>query len=244
VANGGTTASNGDGSISSTVQANTDAGFSIVQYTGTGSNATVGHGLSQAPEWIMVKIVNLSSVAGFTVSTTADPNGFNNFLYLNETEISRALSTNWQDTAPTSSVFSVGSSTTTNYSGQAMLAYCWHSVEGYSKFGRYTANGNADGPFVYTGFKPAFVMVKNIDSAYSWFMFDNKRDPDNPVRDYLAADTTAASAQTDVFDFLANGFKVRIGTGSGANNSTDTNIYMAFAENPFVGDGTSPVTAR
>ena len=244
VANGGTTASNGDGSISSTVQANTDAGFSIVQYTGTGSNATVGHGLSQAPEWIMVKIVNLSSVAGFTVSTTADPNGFNNFLYLNETEISRALSTNWQDTAPTSSVFSVGSSTTTNYSGQAMLAYCWHSVDGYSKFGRYTANGNADGPFVYTGFKPAFVMVKNIDSAYSWFMFDNKRDPDNPVRDYLAADTTAASAQTDVFDFLANGFKVRIGTGSGANNSTDTNIYMAFAENPFVGDGTSPVTAR
>ena len=157
MANGGTTASNGDGSISSTVQANTDAGFSIVQYTGTGSNATVGHGLSSAPEWIMAKVLNVGSVSGFTVGCTADPDGFNNLLYLNESELSRASSSTWNDTAPTSSVFSVGSSSTTNYSSQAMLAYCWHSVEGYSKIGRYTGNGNADGPFVYTGFRPALL---------------------------------------------------------------------------------------
>jgi|TARA_Y100000015_G_scaffold41987_1_gene48813 hypothetical protein len=243
VGNGGTTATNSNGSITSTVQANTTAGFSIVQYTGTGSNGSVGHGLSQAPEWIMVKILNLNSVAGFTVSTTADPNGFNNYLYLNETEVSRAYD-NWQNTAPTNSVFTVSSSTITNYSSQAMLAYCWHSVDGFSKFGRYKANGNADGPFVYTGFKPAFVMIKNIDSAYSWGMFDNKRDPDNPVKDYLAANSTAVSGSQEVMDFLSNGFKMRISGSSWTNNSTDTHVYMAFAENPFVGDGTSPVTAR
>jgi len=243
-ANSGTTSSSGDGSISSTVQANTTAGFSIVQYTGTGSNATVGHGLSSAPEWVMTKVLNVGSVSGFTVGCTADPSGFNNFLYLNETEVSRASSSTWNDTAPTSSVFSVGSSTTTNYSSQPMLAYCWHSVDGYSKFGKYTANNSTDGPFVYTGFKPAFVMVKNIDSAYSWFMFDNKRDTFNPVSHFLAADQTTVYSSQTVMDFLSNGFKIRIGNASGANHLTNSHIYMAFAEHPFVGDGTSPVTAR
>ena len=244
VGNSGTTSSNGDGSISSTVQANTTAGFSIVQYTGTGSAGTVGHGLSSAPEWVMTKVLNVGSVSGFTVGCTADPNGFNNFLYLNETEVSRASSSTWNDTAPTSSVFSVGSSTTTNYSSQPMLAYCWHSVDGYSKFGKYTANNSTDGPFVYTGFKPAFVMVKNIDSAYSWFMFDNKRDTFNPVSHFLAADQTTVYSSQTVMDFLSNGFKIRIGNASGANHLTNSHIYMAFAEHPFVGDGTSPVTAR
>ena len=244
VANSGTTASNSDGSIASVVQANQTAGFSIVQYTGTGSNATVGHGLSSAPEWVMAKVLNVGSVSGFTVGTTADPSGFNNFLYLNETEVSRASSSTWNNTAPTSSVFSVGSSSTTNYSSQSMLAYCWHSVDGFSKFGKYTANGNADGPFIWTGFKPAFTMIKNIDSSYGWIMQDNQRGRFNPISDYLYANATDASASTAHIDFVSNGFKIRFGTGSAVNNSTNTYIYMAFAEHPFVGDGTSPVTAR
>ncbi len=243
VANSGSTSSNSNGSIASVVQANQTAGFSIVQYTGTASNGSVGHGLSSAPEWIMVKILDVASVAGFTVSTTADPSGFNNFLYLNETEVSRAYD-NWQNTAPTNSVFTVSSSNVTNRSGSAMLAYCWHSVDGFSKFGRYKANGNADGPFVYTGFKPAFTMIKNIDSTYGWIIEDNQRGPFNPISDYLYANATDASASTAHIDFVSNGFKIRFGTGSAVNNSTDTYIYMAFAENPFVGDGTNPVTAR
>ena len=242
VANGGTTASNGDGSITSTVQANQTAGFSIVQYTGTGSNGSVGHGLSQAPEWIMVKIVNLSSVAGFTVSTTADPDGFNNFLYLNETEVSRAYD-NWQNTAPTSSVFTVSSGNAANYSGQAMLAYCWHSVEGYSKFGRYTGNGSADGPFVYTGFKPAFIMVKRTDTAAHWAITDTTRDPFNPTDKGLLPSSSAAEGTGYTLDHNSNGFKIRL-SGTAYNASGGTYIYMAFAEHPFVGDGTSPVTAR
>ena len=242
VANGGTTVTNETGSITSTVQANTTAGFSIVQYTGTGSNGSVGHGLSSAPEWIMVKILDVASVAGFTVSTTADPSGFNNFLYLNETEVSRAYD-NWQNTAPTNSVFTVSSSNVTNRSGSAMLAYCWHSVDGYSKFGRYTGNGSTDGPFVYTGFKPAFIMVKRTDTASSWAITDTTRDPFNPTDKGLIPNLTSAEGTGYTLDHNSNGFKLRL-SGTAYNASGGTYIYMAFAEHPFVGDGTSPVTAR
>ena len=165
------------------------------------------------------------------------------YLKLNGTEAVQSYSNIWGDAVPTSSVVGLGVAASIS-ANQAFLSYHWHSVDGYSKIGKYTANGNADGPFIYTGFKPAFIIVKSADATYGWFMFDNARDPDNPVRDYLEANSTAVSAQTDVWDFLANGFKVRIGTGSGANNSTDTYYYMAFAEHPFVGDGTNPATAR
>ena len=242
VGNSGTTSSNTDGSISSTVQANTTAGFSIVQYTGTGSAGTVGHGLSSAPEWVMAKVLNVGSVSGFTVGCTADPSGFNNFLYLNETEVSRASSSTWNDTAPTSSVFSVGSSSTTNYSSQAMLAYCWHSVDGYSKFGSYEGNASSDGRFVYTGFKPAFLMIKDIDNTRNWIMIDNARDPFNPTDKGLASSNSNAENTGNAIDFLSNGFKFR--SSSTSFNTSSTYIYMAFAEHPFVGDGTSPVTAR
>ena len=243
VGNSGTTSSNGDGSISSTVQANTTAGFSIVQYTGTGSAGTVGHGLSSAPEWVMTKVLNVGSVSGFTVGCTADPNGFNNFLYLNETEVSRASSSTWNNTAPTSSVFSVGSSSTTNYSSQPMLAYCWHEVDGYSKFGTYTGNGNADGTFVYTGFKPAYVLTKSVSTTTNWNILDTTRSPINPVTARLKANGADAEDTARTFDFLSNGFKLRE-SGTDVNQSGIVYIYMAFAEHPFVGDGTSPVTAR
>jgi len=241
--NSGSTSTNTEGSITSTVQANTTAGFSIVQFNGTSSDGSVGHGLSQAPEWIMVKILDVASVAGFTVSTTADPNGFNNFLYLNETEVSRAYN-NWQNTAPTNSVFTVTTAGTANQNGQKMLAYCWHSVDGFSKFGRYTGNGSADGPFIYTGFKPTFVMVKRTDSAYDWQIWDTKRSPINPsTNQALFPNGTTAEGGTSTLDILSNGFKWR-SNGAWLNASGGTYIYMAFAEHPFVGDGTNPVTAR
>jgi hypothetical protein len=246
VANGSTTASNSDGSIISTVQANTTAGFCIVQYTGTGSNATVGHGLSSAPEWVMVKLLNQAAVSGFTVACTADPGGFNNYLYLNETTESRASSTTWQDTAPTSSVFSIGSSATVNLSTKNFVAYCWHSVDGFSKFGKFTGNGSADGPMIYTGFRPAWIMWKRTNSTNQWVIHDSTRNPFNPTNQILYANLTQADGTGDaiVTDLLSNGFKLRSGTNGNANTSGSTYIYMAFASNPFVGDGTSPVTAR
>ena len=245
MANGSTTASNSDGSISSTVQANQTAGFSIVQYIGTGSNATVGHGLSSAPEWVMVKLLNQAAVSGFTVGCLADPGGFNNFLYLNESTLSRASSTTWNDTAPTSSVFSIGSSSTVNLSTKNFVAYCWHEVDGFSQFGKYVGNASTDGPFIYTGFKPAWVMVKNASGSSAWVIYDNKRNSFNPMDKYLLADSSAveATAGSLDIDMVSNGFKIR-GNDGGYNGSGITVIYMAFAEHPFVGDGTSPVTAR
>ena len=242
VANGGTTATNNDGSISSVVQANQDAGFSIVQFTGIGSNATVGHGLSSAPEWILVK--SLDDVIQWTVQhkvLTAT-----SYLHLNLTNASASTTSVWNDTNPTSTVFSVGTANALNKSGSKFIAYCWHSVDGFSKFGKYTGNGNADGPFVYTGFKPAWVMIKNISGTYHWNLFDSARDTFNPVDRALAPSSTAVETNfstSEIFDFLSNGFKLRCTLG-GENLSGNTYIYMAFAEHPFVGDGTSPVTAR
>ena len=126
------------------------------------------------------------------------------------------------------------------------IAYCWHEVEGFSKFGSYTGNGNADGPFIYTGFKPAWIMMKSTsdgDSFADWSIFDNARSPTNEVNAQLRANLTNAELTSNKIDMLSNGFKLR-GTGTRINESGDTFIYMAFAEHPFVGDGTSPVTAR
>ncbi len=247
VANGGTTASNTDGSIASTVQANTTAGFSIVKYVGTGANATVGHGLSSAPEWVMTRIRNAGSVAGFAVGCTADPSGFNNFLYLNETTASTASAATWNNTAPTNSVFSVGTSEIGNYNGYNMLAYCWHSVDGFSKFGFFKGNGSTDGPMIYTGFRPAWLLIKRTDSSTggNWSIIDSTRYPANPIGPPLLADSTDAESglSSITMDLLSNGFKIR-NTLNSNNNSSGTYIYMAFASNPFVGDGTSPVTAR
>ncbi|BAQ88061.1 hypothetical protein [uncultured Mediterranean phage uvMED] len=247
VANGGTTASNSNGSITSTVQANTTAGFSIVKYVGTGANATVGHGLSSAPEWVMTRIRNAGSVAGFAVGCTADPSGFNNFLYLNETTASTASAATWNNTAPTNSVFSVGTSEIGNYNGYNMLAYCWHSVDGFSKFGTYKGNGSTDGPMIMTGFMPSFLLIKRTDSSTGgyWSIIDNTRYSANPIGAPLLADSTNAesSLSSITMDLLSNGFKIR-NTLNSNNASGASYIYMAFAEHPFVGDGTNPVTAR
>ena len=238
------TASNGDGSITSTVSANTTAGFSIVSYTGTGSNATVGHGLGAAPSYIIIK--DRDNSRSWIVGS--DGIGWGNYMSLDGTDASTSLSSIWNSTAPTSTVFSVGTAANTNNSGSKLIAYCFAEKKGYCKVGTYTGNGNADGTFVYTGFKPAWIMLKkSTASGTSWIMFDNKRATYNPAYNRLHAELTDAEYTTAYgLDMLSNGFKL-ITSDSSFNNSGDTYIYMAFAENPFVANdsGTAvPVVAR
>jgi len=250
-ANGGTTSANTDGSgatIASTIQANQTAGFSIVQWTGNNtSNSKIAHGLSQAPEWILVK--NLTDNTDWWVyhkNLTADKN-----LKLNETAAEGTFSTGVFDhSGITSTVFEVdnGSSSGNSINGNtdSMLAYCWHGVEGYSKFGSYTGNGSSNGTFINLGFKPAVIITKNISGSYRWNIIDNKRDPFNPAGRWLAPDNTDdEDAYTGSYphDFLSNGFKLRANT-TVLNKDNNTFVYAAFAEHPFIGDGTNPCTAR
>ena len=236
------TASNSDGSITSTVSANQTAGFSIVKYTGTGSNATVGHGLGVAPSMILFK--NLDTARTWIVyhkSLGATKN-----LYLDLTNAENTGSDLFNDTEPTSTVFSIGTSVGVNESGDDIIAYCFAEKQGYSKIASYTGNGNADGTFVYTGFKPAFILTKNTGSAHSWWLLDNKRDVDNPTAARLTADSNnAEDSAANSHDFLSNGFKCRANNTADVNGSGDTMVYMALAENPFVTAGTKAAgTAR
>ena len=241
VGNSGTTASNGSGSIASTVQANTTAGFSIVQYVGTGSSGSVGHGLSAAPDWMIFKDRDTDSTNWRVYHKSIG--GITKYLVLNTTA-TPATASMWG--APTTSVFIIGGSGyEVNESSKNYVAYCWHEVEGYSKFGKYEGNNNADGAFVYTGFKPAFVMIKSLDggsSSYPWAIYDNRRSPTNPVSLFMTANDTVVENTLDRIDFLSNGFKCR--QAYAYSNAGETYAYVAFAEHPFVGDGTNPVTAR
>ena len=243
---GNSTSSNGDGSITSTVSANTTAGFSIVSYTGTGANATVGHGLGVKPDMIINKTRDSTAQMWSVYHSSL---GATKHLGLDRTNAEDTGSAYYQDTEPTSSVFSVGSEAATNYSSAALIAYCFAEKKGYSKFGSYTGNGDADGTFVYTGFKPAWIMIKRTDSAgYDWLTYDNKRQVSfNVIDDFLKpnlndAETTGNANQS--LDFLSNGIKFR-GNGASSNGSGATYIYMAFAEAPFVTSGTKAAgTAR
>jgi hypothetical protein len=238
-ANGGTTASNTDGSITSTVQANTTAGFSIVQYVGNGSSgATFGHGLGVAPEVVILK--NRDTVRSWFVGHLSL--GFNYITHLNQTTASDADSVYWNNTAPSSTVVTLGNNEGGNESGDNFVAYCFKEIQGYSKFGSYTGNGSTDGTFVYTGFSPAWVMVRRTDSGNNWHMHDNKRVPYNSNNKTLYANTSDAEATEDL-DMLSNGFKLRE-SGGGYNASGGTYIYIAFAENPFVSSEGVPTTAR
>jgi len=230
--------SNTDGSITSTVSANTTSGFSIVKYTGTGSTATVGHGLGSAPKVILIKVLNEGSSWG----VYHDGIGNGKYLRLNSTNEETASSSYWNSTSPTSSVFSLGSEGNVNQSSKNFIAYVFAEKTGYSKFGSYTGNGSADGTFVYLGFKPAWVMVKRTDSASAWQINDTKRDPYNKTTHTLFPHLADAESATGWFvDYVSNGFKIR-DTGSAVNASGGSYIYMAFAEEPLVGD--NPATAR
>ena len=239
---GGSGSSNSNGSITSTVSANTTAGFSIVSYTGTGSNATVGHGLGVAPKVLILKSRTRSD-GQWTVGS--DMLGWTKFLYLDANSAAQTFNI-YQDTAPTSSVFSLSSDGGVNQSSGSMIGYAFAEKKGYSKFGSYTGNGETAGPFVYTGFKPAFVIIKYSNATESWYIYDNKRQSYNAQGARLRADDSEAEASSANFDFLSNGIKIRT-SGSAANTSGGSYIYLAFAENPFVGNdsGTAvPVVAR
>jgi len=235
-----TTASNTDGSITSTVSANTTSGFSIVSYTGTGANATVGHGLGAVPKMIIVK--DRSAVKNWTVYHIGVGNDKDILLDVTNAE---NTSTAWNNTTPTSSVFSIGTLGNVNTSSNNYIAYCFAEKKGFSKFGSYTGNDNADGPFIYTGFKPAFTILKRTDSADNWLMQDNKRkNPFNVVDTQLFPDlNNAESSSSAILDYCSNGFKIRK-TGGNINASGGSYIYMAFAEQPLVGTNNIPATAR
>jgi hypothetical protein len=237
-ANGGTTSSNTDGSITSTVQANQDAGFSIVTYGGTASANTVGHGLADTPDVIIFKNRDDTNVWAVYHQSL----GNNLKIVLNSIAAQDADGAFMNGTLPTSSVFSVGASVNTNGSSDNYVAYCFAEKQGYSKFGSYVGNGSTNGPNIYTGFKPAFVMIKKSNSTGQWLLFDNARDPFNKVFHQLRIITAAESTITHDIDFLSNGFKIR-DIVSNDNGSGDTFIYMAFAEHPFVAGGI-PTTAR
>ena len=233
-ANGGTTSSNTDGSITSTVQANTTAGFSIVLYTGTGaSNATIGHGLGAVPKQIWVKNRDASyNWKVYHAENTSAPE--TDYLVLDTTDATVDSNTHWNDTVPTSTVFSIGSSNALIRSGDNFVAYCFAEIEGYSKFGKYIGNGSTDGTFVYTGFRPAFVIYKRTNSTGNWGMLDSTRSTFNVTDDWMASNLSnseTAESNRDA-DFLSNGFKLD-GTNNDTNASGSTYIYMAFAENPF-----------
>jgi hypothetical protein len=232
-ASGASGVANNVGSIPSTVSANTESGFSIVSYTGdtTTTPATVGHGLSQKPEMILFKRRTGSSTADWNVYHQAI--GATGRLKLNLTDASQTTSTSFNDTEPTNTEFTVNTATQVNPDGDDVIAYCFHSVDGFSKLGSYTGNGSTDGPFVYTGFRPAFVMIKCSSAASTmWIMFDAERDTYNVVDTYLQAQATNAEASFPFMDYVSNGFKHRHNS-SHTNTSGQTYIYMAFAENPF-----------
>jgi hypothetical protein len=240
-ANGGTTSSNSDGSITSTVQANTTAGFSIITYTGTGSTATIGHGLNSAPEMIITK--GRSDAHSWLVGVTADSSDLSSVLVL-QTNAASVTATSNYNAAPNSSTYQVVSAGGTNNNTDTYVAYVFHSVQGYSKIGSYTGNGNADGPFIYTGFRPAWIMVKRTStSGENWNIRDNKRSPINPANENLLANDNRAEENYYATDLLSNGFKIRT-SEAGHNTNGATYIYMAFAEHPFVSSKGVPVTAR
>jgi len=236
----GSTASNTDGSITSTVSANTTAGFSIGTYTGTGSATTVGHGLGATPQMIIVK--NRGASSDWRVFH--EDVGATKWLQLNDTSASQTASTMWNDTSPTSSVFSIGTSAGVNTSSGTYVFYAFTEKKGYSKIGSYTGNGSTDGTFVYTGFKPAFILTKNLGSGHDWWLLDNKRDVDNPTEARLVASSNAEDSAANSHDFLSNGFKCRASNTADVNGNGDTMIYMAFAESPFVTSTGIPTTAR
>ena len=232
----GSGSSNTDGSITSTVSANTTAGFSIVKFTGTGANATIGHGLGVAPKMIIVKDISGSNQWGVYHKSL----GATKYLLLETSGASGTASTLWNDTEPTSSVFTVGTTTTTNGSGNDYIAYCFAEKVGYSKFGKYSGNTSSDGTFLYCGFKPTFLIVKGTTTAESWCMFDNKRNTYNPNNTRLLANSTSTEASIDL-DFLSNGIKFR--TTENAVDHANTYMFMAFGQT-IVGSNDIPCTAR
>mgnify|MGYP003640749789 CR=1 FL=1 len=239
----GAGATNEDGSINTTkTSASTTSGFSISTYTGNGtSGATIGHGLGVVPKMIVVKC---RSAAGEDWMVYHEALGNTKHMSVNTTAASATATTSWNDTSPTTTLFSLGSNGKVNGSSKTYVAYCFAEKQGFSKIGSYIGNGNANGTFVYTGFKPAWIMIKSATTVESWMLFDNKRLGFNPDNDYLLAEgTDVEPADEEVLDIVSNGFKPRVSAGT-LGTSGQTYIYMAFAEEPLVTSTGIPATAR
>jgi hypothetical protein len=228
-ANGGTTASNSSGSITSTVQANTKAGFSIMTYTGNGSSgATIGHGLSAKPDLIFTKRRSSSQTWGVYHSAL----GATKYLALNSNAAAGTDSAFWNNTEPTDSLITFGTEGRVNGSSQTYVAYAWHNVDGYSKFGSYVGNGNADGAFIYTGFRPKMIFLRRTGGTDDFFVMDTARDTLNVAGDYLRWNVADAESDSSLVDFLSNGFKLRSSSAS-LNPSGSTIVYGAWSDVPF-----------
>ena len=250
IANGGTTSSNTDGSITSTVQANTTAGFSIITYTGNGSTgATIGHGLGAVPSMFIIK--RRSGTEDWVVyhhKNTSEPE--TDHVMLNLTDATADSDTRFNDTAPTSTLITMGNNAVINGSGSTYVGYVFAEKQGYSKFGSYTGNGNADGPFIYTGFKPAYVVIKRTDSTGNWWIYDTIRNGasgsnTNPAHKILYTNDSSGEVDNSSrgVDLVSNGFKLRH-TLLNTNASGGSYIYMCFASHPLVSSEGVPTTAR
>ena len=246
----GNGASNTDGSINTTkTSANTTSGFSIITYTGTGANATIGHGLGKVPTMIIFR--RYEQAENWDVYHQAIGNAKS--VRLNETGAQFDNATALNSTTPTSSLISLGSSVTTNANGNPMIAWCFTDIQGFSRHNSYTGNGSKNGPFIFTGFAPAFVMCRKYDGADNWMMFTNKissstgTDGGYNVHNRLLEANGAGAEQSagtgDGINFLSNGFKIIEDNGN-LNGSGADYIFMAFAENPFVTSTGIPTTAK
>ena len=243
-ANGGTTSTNSTGDINTTVQTDSTSGFSIITYTGNNTdNQTIGHGLGAVPGWAVFKSRE-GAVAG-TGNWVTHHQSFSGTEYQFITNTAKVSTNNNFKSSPTNSIFTLGNSDVNE--SEDIVCYAWAPIQGFSKFGTYEGNGNADGPFVYTGFKPAFVIIKNIDgTGDEWVMLTGKiatGTNSNPLTDALYANTTGAETGTYTLDFLSNGFKIRHTSGA-TNTDDETYSYMAWAEQPFVSSKGVPCTAR
>jgi len=242
-ANGGTTSSNTSGSVTSTVQANTTAGISIVTWTAANGAYTIGHGLGTTPAMVITKDRDTSERNWWTWHQAfGDPASAGGYVALNKNDAkATAVNSIWGTQGLSSTLFGFDASTSQN---DAHVGYFFAEKEGYSKFGSYEANNSTNGPFIYTGFKPAWVILKCSGSTGNWFLFDNTRDNSNMVTQAIYVDLAAAeNTESNGIDFLSNGIKLRQ-SGSGGFNHSGTYIFMAFAENPFVDSSGIPVTAR
>ena len=239
----GTTTALSGGTITPTSQSiNTTTGISIVTYTGNGSaGATIPHGLGATPQTIIVKNLNDAGTPR-AWAVYCEGAGNTKYMALNSTQAFATSSTRWNDTSPTSTLFSVGTTAETNVSGDLYVAYLFTPIKGYSCFSNWTGAGGTH-PFMYCGFEPAFVIAKNMESAKSWLMYDNKRPGYNETNNYLEADDTGAESTGNACDFTSQGFKVRVTTG-GLNAAGAPTFFMAFAAKPFVSSNSIPNTAR
>ena len=220
------------------------AGLDIITWAGNETAKTISHNLSAVPHWIIVKVRGTAKQwTCYHKDMTADPN--NAGIFLQSTAVPTTGTAGYfNNTVPTSSVFSVGTSTNVNQNSDNVMGYCWTSIQGFSKFGEYTGNGNADGPFIYTGFRPAWFMTKRTDAVGDWRIRDVAREPHQPLDAPFYANTAIAENDGDNdWDVVSNGLKMR-GSGTGENASGGTYIYAAFAEAPLVNSNGVPCNAR